>query len=240
MTDLLRQLYRNFGYLAALLTNINELHDTWASSSRRRHDSTADKLLTHNAPVAFVSAYYEWRVPGQDNSTEQIYGMCLVQAQSYFEGYLAELLRKMLRATPRMLLQNFDHDKRSTDHRNLDYRTIISAVERNESVIELMVVRSVRVAMNKPTSVQLRLLRKHFGFAGLTEEYDSPLEIFSLMRNCFVHNNGLVSAELEDVSRKMFTTGLHLHITKAISLRSLAVFRSAASAIDRIALTKLT
>lgn len=140
MTDLLRQLYRNFGYLAALLTNINELHDTWASSSRRRHDSTADKLLTHNAPVAFVSAYYEWRVPGQDNSTEQIYGMCLVQAQSYFEGYLAELLRKMLRATPRMLLQNFDHDKRSTDHRNLDYRTIISAVECNESVIELMVV----------------------------------------------------------------------------------------------------
>ena len=150
-----------------------------------------------------------------------MYEMSIAYAYSVFEGYISDLLRLLLRKHPQLM----------GSKREITYEQIFEAKSRDD-LIEAMIEREMRDLTYLPLLGLITKMREKFGFRKLTSEYDVRANRVSLIRNCLLHNRGIVDAKLARADAS-FKESEKLCITIADVDHATLVLRKAAYAIDK-------
>jgi len=114
-----------------------------------------------------------------------LFEMGITHSYAMFEGYLSAIIRARLRQHPRLM----------SSQRELKYEQVFLA-ESKETLIESMIEREMRELMYLSLPDLLRKLRDQMGFKSLGDEHDEQVNYLSLLRNCLLHNRGIVDVRL--------------------------------------------
>lgn len=114
-----------------------------------------------------------------------IYGMTAVHAYGLFAAYFLESIADLLSRRPEMLGTS----------KQVDYGEILQCSTMDELKYRLA-ERFVHELGYKSCREQLEILRLRLGFRDLTNEFDDGLVEIALIRNCLVHNRGVVDSRL--------------------------------------------
>jgi hypothetical protein len=226
MTPLLDGLLRDFGYLAAMIGNLDAAREIWA-----RQTNTYDVGFCRRAfGGVFQEAYEQGKTNFRRETPGFLYGMCLIHAFGLLEYYLTDLIRMIAFANPRILLT----PSRDTD-RKIDYRTVIESIDSPNALLNRLVDRELLDLTYKSFDVLLSSLRNRFGLKHLDDRHDQRLIQLALLRNCIVHNHGQGDERLAKASRNFYRAGSRLTITRNMVSRSITTFSSFAMSVDAAA-----
>lgn len=208
------------------------MRDLWTARNLRRR-STINITAVPSLPDEFVAAYVQGKSTLNDMPA-LLCEMSLVHANSILETYIADLLERLFTANPKMMLSPAKGASQETASKKIDIASILEADSRGESAISTAITQTIRKIMGESTETIFRLLRTTFGLKSLSEGHDKPVALFSLARNCVVHNACIAGSELEKASGGLFQNGSRIIIDRLFVMRAIAVFRVAAEEIDSL------
>jgi hypothetical protein len=239
VVTLLDNLLADFGRLAAMVECIGDNQFATKAVPFSIQVNRVPSLALGDARERFATAYERAHETSMRNvASDFLFGMTLVHACSLFERYLVQLLKVLFQKTPRMLLNSKGATDSERDSRKVAYETIIEAAETDESLLDIIIEEQVGRFAYLSCKEQLALLRRRYGFDGLTTDYDSAVVHFALARNCVVHNHSIVDDKLADASRGFFGRNTALRIDRVFVLRAISVFSYMSGAIDALATRK--
>lgn len=219
----------------ALLVRISEDQDPHFHPPRDREITIAGQVGATAKQVAVLELpedefhYFRAFHPGLKSFSREIpsffHGMCLAYAQGLFEGYTGEVLKSIIRARPEMLGKS----------KTLTYGEILESYPAMAPLLEHMIEREVRELLYKGWQEILTTLRERHGFRDLTDTHDLTVVELTLVRNCIVHNRGIVDARLEHHSGGRYVCGAEIHVSQTLVFDAISLFRQLASEIDAIA-----
>lgn len=117
---------------------------------------------------------------------KQVIHSAFLLGYSYFENFLMDMLKVILRSRPLMLPRD----------RKISYRQIIDAESKDE-IIEYMVNREILDLLYKNMIDIVSELKNRYGFT-ITPEQEATLCKGSLIRNCIMHNLSRADARLAE------------------------------------------
>lgn len=153
------------------------------------------------------------------------YGMCIVHAHGLFEHYLSQLLKSVFLSRPEMLGKS----------KNLSYGDVLESYPSMDALLEKMVEKELRELFYKSWRDLLRALREKYGFMHLSNTRDEKTIELSLIRNCLVHNRGIVDIRLEEDSKGTYKCGTQIPVNMKVVLTTINNFRKLAAEIDKMA-----
>ena len=116
----------------------------------------------------------------------QVIHSAFLLGYSYFESFLTDMLKVILRSRPTMLPKD----------RKLSYRDIIEADSKDE-IMDHMINREIFDLLYKNMTVIVSELRKRYNFT-VTSEQETELCKISLIRNCIMHNSSCADTRLAE------------------------------------------
>ena len=234
VTTQLNNLMRDLGHLLATVESLETVQEHWESRAPSPAKHTFSCPL-QTVPPAFQSAYLESKQTLR-HMPNLLYEVSLVHAESLFEIYISGLILQLFRKTPRMMLASQQQNRQpDTASKKLDFHQLLTASEQGIATTELMAEHSVRQLMFNSTDKILNAMRASFGFSSLTTQNDNSVILFSLIRNCIVHNGSIVNDDLEQASQSFYRRGKRIIVDKTVVTRAIAVYSHFAQAIDDVA-----
>jgi len=142
-------------------------------------------------------------------------------ASANLENYVADVVRIRLRSHPAQV--------------GLKKQITVSDVldsDSRESLIDKIVEGELYRLMHEPLVAILESLRARLGLRGLTTEFDSAIEILSMIRNCLIHNGGKVDSKLASLDSSQ-SVGQPIDIRTASLANTIHICRKLCAAIDK-------
>ena len=136
---------------------------------------------------------------------EFMLGLGMVHAYSLFEAYVSEVIRIRYQNNNQLLGGN----------KKVDYSEIFQSESKSE-IVEKMIEREVRAFLYLPIEGVLGTLREKLGFRKLATSYDENTIKISLVRNCLIHNQGVVEEKLSTSFPEEFCVGKKIVVTKEL------------------------
>jgi hypothetical protein len=230
MTTQLNELFRDFGYLAAMIRNLDEARER-SAFELPDEDQRANQF---GLPDAFQHAYFEGITRLRRETPEFLYGMCFVHAYALFEQYLGLVLRVMLQAQPKILLRSAKQQKKDAE-KKISYREVIGTLDSPGQLLSLIIDREIDCIMYMSIQDQLDTMRIRYGFSTLDESLDARIVQLSKIRNCVVHRGGRADTDLARLSRGFYQDGSRIDIDRNVVSRAITSYSQLASWIDEIA-----
>jgi hypothetical protein len=153
------------------------------------------------------------------------YGMCLVHAHVLLEHYLSQLLKSVFLSRPEMLGKS----------KNLSYGDVLESYPSMDALLDKMAEKELRELFYKSWRDLLETLREKYGFKHLPNTRDEKTIELSLIRNCLVHNRGIVDLKLEEASKGTYKYGTQIQADMDIVHAAINNFSKLAAEIDNIA-----
>jgi hypothetical protein len=192
------------------------LHDVDRTTFGQRYER--GKITIMELPEDEYYFFEAWR-PGMFDLQKQlppfILQMALVYGYEVFEAYIGQLIRVRLAANPHLLRKDKQILKESIP----------------ESQIESLVERELDRIMREPIRGILDKLRNQLSFHRLTADFDLAITKLSLIRNCLVHNSGMVDRKLATFEQS-FSLNQPIEVTSNLIQKAIHELRKAALAID--------
>jgi hypothetical protein len=230
MTTQLDELFRAFGFLAAMIRNLDEARERWASDS----PDSNQQVNQFSLPAVFGQAYSDGTTRLRQETPEFLYGMCFVHAYGLFEHYLKSILRAVLHEEPRILLTPGKQQNKESD-KKVSYREIIDSLGSPTQLLDLIIDRELDSLMYMSCHDQLKAMRGRFGFRELADSLDSRIVHLNKIRNCIVHNHTRADPELARISRKFYKDGRRIHVDRNVVSRAITSYSLFALSVDQIA-----
>ena len=114
-----------------------------------------------------------------------IFGLGQVYAYSLFESYIVEVLKDRLGKHPECMGQK----------KQVNYSEVFNAPSK-EALVDALISKEIKEILYLPICGVLDYLRSKLGLRHLSTDRDAPLREISLVRNCLIHNDSKVSAQL--------------------------------------------
>jgi hypothetical protein len=163
----------------------------------------------------------------QQNMPDFFHGMCLVYGYALLESYLTDLLTQILCVHPKAL----------EGKKQIAYREITQAASMKK-LLQRLIQKEVAEVFSHSCKDRLSTLRRRHGFKNLTTKYDKTLIECALIRNCLLHNKGLVDEKLAAIAKRKFKSGTRLHIDRNFVQIHIEGFKAFALQVDKIAEAK--
>lgn len=153
---------------------------------------------------------------------EFMLGLGMVHAYSLFESYIAEVIRIRFQANQQLMGGN----------KKIDYSEVFESESKND-LIDKIIEKEVRALLYLPIDGVLNFLREKLGFRRLIISYDENTKMISLIRNCLIHNQGIVEGKLCTSFPEEFTDGEKIIVNKQLLDESILTLRKLAYTIDK-------
>ncbi len=149
-----------------------------------------------------------------------LFEMAVINLYAVFEAYLADMLRSRMRHLPALVSTKARRSFLGNETSSADH-LVDRAIEHD--------IR--RITYGSITSL-LQQLRADLRMTALTTEFDLATQKIALLRNCLLHNGGIVDQKLATAD-PAFSVGNRLKITNDDLSASMRTLRGLVLAIDR-------
>jgi hypothetical protein len=215
---------REFGFLAAMVRNLDAARSVW--SKQVLSDIGMNQF---NPYPLFADAYSDGATQLRRRTPGFFYGMCFVRAYGIFEHFLGQSMREIIRARPRILLSISNKEDRK-----LDYSRIVHNLQSPAILLDELIHRELNRIMRRSLEEILKSLRKTFGLSAIKEQYDHDLLRLSFIRNCIVHSGGRSDERLENHTQRFYRSGEEILLDRNTVSRSISIFVSFVTDTDGV------
>jgi hypothetical protein len=224
VVDLFENLLRDYGFLAAMVRNLDAAREVWA----RQLAIPSIGINQRGLHSAFSDAYSLGTDQLRARTPMFLYGMCLVHAYGLLEHFLTETIRQIVQQNPRILLTN-----PSREDKKVEYKLIINNLHSPATLLDALINRELLKLTYGSTHDLLAALRDRFTLATLDTGYDARIVQLSLIRNCLVHNRGRADARLAAASNNFYREDELIYVDRNMVSRSITTFSRFAAEVDR-------
>jgi hypothetical protein len=151
-----------------------------------------------------------------------MFEMAITCAYALFESYLTEILHRRLKEHPRLM----------GGQREIKYEQVFLSGSR-EDLIDSLIAREMRELLYLSLPDLLQKMRGQMGFRSLGTKYDEEATYWSLVRNCLLHNRGIIDAKLASL-RTTCKNGERLTISDSDVSGAVNTLRKFAYQIDQV------
>lgn len=150
-----------------------------------------------------------------------IFGLGQVYAYSLFESYIVEVLKDRLGKHPECMGQK----------KQVKYSEVFDAPSK-DALVHALISKEINDILYLPIHGVLDFLRRRLGLRHLPTDQDQPLREISLLRNCFVHNDSKISAQLASEFPDTYKVGEAIDFTQASFNWAIDTLRKVSVSID--------
>lgn len=211
-----------------MVGNLDAAREIWAQSSQ----SPDIGMNQYRVDESFAEAYSRGTSDLKQRTPTFLYGMCLVHGYGLLEHYLSDVIRKIVRSNPRVLLT-----LQKREDRKIDYRVVIDNIDSPKALIDELANRELLSLTYGPIEDYLKALRTRFGLASLNDNLDARIIQLALLRNCLVHNRSVADERLATVSGGFYRNGQRIRVDRNMVSRCITTFMWFASQVDQTALS---
>ena len=151
-----------------------------------------------------------------------MHNMWIIYSFSLFENYLTKILKDRFLMRPQLLGKN----------KTLTLDDLLDS-DSKDSLVEKFIDSEIRELLYLPINGLFDKMRTKFGFKKLDINYDLKIRRISLIRNCLVHNNGMVNDKLANEFSSEFNLNQKLELTSKAPFETINVIRKLAYEIDK-------
>ena len=222
MARLLEEFLNDFGYLAAMVRNLESVRASWAEYPK----AIELKPNQHNWGSKFESSFRTGVDRLQQRTPSFMYGMCLVHACGLFEHFMGDSVREIIANNPRVLLTGKGKKK-------IDFELVINNISSPNQILSEIVDKEILDLTYQSLLGFIESLRDKFGLKNIDRQFDGQVEVVGLTRNCIVHNRSYATERLSNATNNFYHEGQLIRVDDNMVSRAITVLGIVAKSIDK-------